>query len=297
MNALLAAHDLVAGFPDRPRVLDTVNLAIGRGTRLALLGANGSGKTTLLSCLAGSLKPTGGAVERDGAPIDWGRKGLREHRRHVQMVLQDPDDQLFSADVSQDVSFGPMNLGLEPDEVHARVREALTLLGADHLAERATHQLSYGERKRVATAGAVAMRPDVLMLDEPTAGLDPLGVHQMRDALDRLTDAGTTIVMATHDVALALDWADEVAIVCDATVHQGAPEALLSDADLVARSHLDTPWPLALAAALGLSARPRNLDEAVAALAPALGEFAAPHDAAASVPGSDDTTNTDEETR
>lgn len=202
-------------------MLDTVNLAIGRGTRLALLGANGSGKTTLLSCLAASLKPTGGAVERDGAPIDWGRKGLREHRRHVQMVLQDPDDQLFSADVSQDVSFGPMNLGLVLDEVHARVREALTLLGADHLAERATHQLSYGERKRVATAGAVAMRPDVLMLDEPTAGLDPLGVHQMRDALDRLTDAGTTIVMATHDVALALDWADEVAIVCDATVHQG----------------------------------------------------------------------------
>ncbi len=264
--ALLAARDIVAGFPDRPRVLDHVNLSVHHGARLALLGANGSGKTTLLNCLAGSLEPSAGQIERAGSPINWGRKGLREHRRHVQMVLQDPDDQLFSADVAQDVSFGPMNLGLPPDDVSVRVAEALELLGADQLAERATHQLSYGERKRVATAGAVAMRPEVLLLDEPTAGLDPLGVRQMRDALGRLTSSGTTIVMATHDVALALDWADEVAIVCDAHVQQGEPAMLLGNRELLTRSHLSMPWPLALAEALGVDGQPRNLAEAISCL-------------------------------
>ena len=266
MTALLQADHVVAGHPGRPRVLDDVTLHIERGTRLALLGANGSGKTTLMSVLAGSLEPASGRVLREGEPLDWSRKGLREHRRHVQMVLQDPDAQLFSADVAQDVSFGPMNLGLPVDEVRERVDQSLRLLGADHLAERATHHLSYGERKRVATAGAVAMHPDLLLLDEPTAGLDPAGVRQMREALDRLTAAGATILMATHDVALALDWADEAAVVCDAAVRQGPVDELLADSGLIARAHLEKPWTLALAAALGLDRRPRNLEQAIAML-------------------------------
>ncbi|WP_316670231.1 ATP-binding cassette domain-containing protein [uncultured Propionibacterium sp.] len=266
MTVLLQADRIVAGHPGRPRVLDGIGLRIEQGTRLALLGANGSGKTTLMSVLAGSLRPESGRVLRSGEPLEWSRKGLREHRRHVQMVLQDPDAQLFSADVAQDVSFGPMNLGLPVGQVRERVAESLRLLGADHLAERATHHLSYGERKRVATAGAVAMRPDLLLLDEPTAGLDPAGVRRMREALDRLAAAGTTILMATHDVALALDWADEAAVVCDAHVRQGPADELLADAGLVERAHLETPWPLALAAALGLPGRPRNLDQAIAML-------------------------------
>ena len=266
MSAVLETRGLDAGYPDHEKVLDGVDLTITTGTKLALLGANGSGKTTLMSVLSGSLKPTGGTVLRSGEAVDWSRSGLRAHRRCVQMVLQDPDSQLFSADVTQDVSFGPLNMGLDPQEVRARVEEALILLGADHLAERATHRLSYGERKRVATAGAVAMRPQVLLLDEPTAGLDPLGVHQMREALDRLTAVGTTIVMATHDVALALDWADEAAIVCDHRLYQGPVAELLSDRELIARAHLDMPWPLELALRLGLEGRPRNLDQVVEAL-------------------------------
>lgn len=264
MTALLHADHVTAGHPGRPRVLDDVSMTIESGMRLALLGANGSGKTTLMSVLSGSLAPGSGRVLRQGQPLEWSRKGLREHRRHVQMVLQDPDAQLFSADVTQDVSFGPMNLGLPVEEVRQRVHESLVLLGADHLAERATHHLSYGERKRVATAGAVAMRPELLLLDEPTAGLDPAGVRQMRAALDRLAEAGTTILMATHDVALALDWADETAVVCEAQVRQGPTEELLADPELVERAHLETPWPLALAAAIGSPRRPRNLEQAVA---------------------------------
>ena len=159
------------------------------------------------------------------------------------------------------MSFGPLNLGLDHDAVRARVAEALDLLGIAHLAERATHQLSYGERKRVATAGAVAMRPAHLLLDEPTAGLDAAGVADLTAALDRLTALGTTIAVATHDAGFALGWADEAAVVADGSVTQGPVAEVLDDAALLGRARLARPWPLALAARLGLAGRPRTLDE------------------------------------
>ncbi|MGY1746141.1 energy-coupling factor ABC transporter ATP-binding protein [Blastococcus sp. SYSU D00695] len=268
----LAADRLVVGYERGRRVLDGASLAVPAGRRLAVLGANGSGKTTLLRCLSGALEPTAGAVLLDGAPLRHTRRGLREHRQEVQLVLQDPDDQLFSASVAQDVSFGPLNLGLPEDAVRARVAEALALLAVDGLAARPTHQLSYGERKRVAIAGAVAMRPCVLLLDEPTAGLDPSAVAEALSALTRLQDSGTTVVMSTHDVDLALRWADEVAVVVDRRVVQGAPAAVLGDDALLARARLDRPWALTVGARLrelGLlpdGALPRDASELLAAL-------------------------------
>ena len=264
MSALLAAVYLVAGFHDHV-VLRDATLRIDAGRRIALLGANGSGKTTLLRCLSGALRPTAGRVCLRGAALGHDRASLRAHRRLVQLVLQDPDAQLFSADVTQDVSFGPLNLGLDDSAAWARVEEALDLLSITHLAERPTHQLSYGERKRVAIAGAVAMRPEVLLLDEPTAGLDPMGVGELLATLGRL-DA--TVVLATHDVDLALAWADEVAVVCDGSVTQGDP-ALLGDADLIGRARLRMPWQLELVARLGLPAAPapRTMDDVVSRVA------------------------------
>lgn len=262
---LLSAESVSARFDDHP-VLTGASIALGRGSRTALLGANGSGKTTLLRCLSGAHRPSQGRVLLEGSELRHDRKGLREHRRRVQLVLQDPDDQLFSADVAQDVSFGPMNLGLAEAEVRSRVAEALDLLAVTHLASRPTHQLSYGERKRVATAGAVAMRPEVLLLDEPTAGLDPAGVHEMLAALERLRASGTTVVLATHDVDLALAWADQAAVVADGQVRQGPVAELLDDAELLVRARLHRPWPLELAARLGLPGRPRHLDEMAALL-------------------------------
>nr|WP_211661152.1 ATP-binding cassette domain-containing protein [Modestobacter muralis] len=268
----LAAESLVAGYERGARVLDGATLTVPAGRRLALLGANGSGKTTLLRCLSGALEPTRGRVTLDGAELRHTRAGLRAHRQEVQLVLQDPDDQLFSASVAQDVSFGPMNLGLTEDEVRARVAEALDLLAVTHLAGRPTHQLSYGERKRVAIAGAVAMRPCVLLLDEPTAGLDPTAVGEALAALHRLQQADSTVVMSTHDVDLALRWADEVAVVVDGGVVQGAPDVVLGDDALLARARLDRPWALTVGArlqTLGLlpdGALPRDADALVAAL-------------------------------
>jgi cobalt/nickel transport system ATP-binding protein len=269
----LTAEGLVAGYERGRRVLDGAGLTVPAGRRLALLGANGSGKTTLLRCLSGALEPVAGTVTLDGERLRHTRRGLRAHRQEVQLVLQDPDDQLFSASVAQDVSFGPLNLGLPEDAVRARVAEALDLLGVTGLAGRPTHQLSYGERKRVAIAGAVAMRPCVLLLDEPTAGLDPTAVAEALRALERLRAAGSTVVMSTHDVDLALRWADEVAVVVDRTVVQGPPVELLADDALLARARLDRPWALVVGArlrALGLlpdGAPPRDADELLAALA------------------------------
>lgn len=263
---ILAAHDIVASYPGAQPVLKQACCELEVGTRLALLGANGSGKTTLLRCLSGAHKPDAGEILLAGSGLKHNKHGLRDHRRRVQLVLQDPDDQLFSADVTQDVAFGPLNLGLTEDEARARVDEALDLLGITHLADRPTHQLSYGERKRVTIAGAVAMRPDVLLLDEPTAGLDPAGVEDVRSALERLTARGTTIALATHDVDFALSWADEAAIVAAGRVHQGPITAMLSDTELVSQAHLRQPWQLELAIRLGLDSRPRTMDEIVSAL-------------------------------
>lgn len=265
---ILRAHGLTAGFHGRPAVLQGVEFALPAAGRLALLGANGSGKTTLLRCLSGAHRPSAGTVVRDGVPLDWSRSGRQEHRRHVQLVLQDPDDQLFSADVTADVSFGPLNLGLDAAAAAERVTEALTALSITHLAERPTHQLSYGERKRVALAGAVAMRPRVLLLDEPTAGLDPVGVHEVLAILERLNADGTALVLATHDVDLAGAWADEVAVVTGGRVRQGAALDVLNDLDTLTAAHLHRPWPLELAARLGLPGRPRDLDDVEALLNP-----------------------------
>lgn len=260
---VLAANAVDIGYPGH-LVLHGASLRVRKAARLAILGANGSGKTTLLRCLSGAHQVGRGTIEYAGQQLGYRRDDLRTHRRRVQLVLQDPDDQLFSADVSQDVSFGPMNMGLPVSEVAQRVEEALQLLGITHLGERATHQLSYGERKRVALAGAVAMRPEILLLDEPTAGLDPSGVAGMLGTLERLHHSQTTIVLATHDVDLALRWSEEVAVVVDGGVCQGPGVQLLSDGDLLRRAHLSRPWPLELAMRLGWSARPTSLDEVVA---------------------------------
>jgi len=159
-------------------------------------------------------------------------------------VFQEPDDQLFAASVQQDVSFGPLNLGLSEAQVRRRVEEALAAMGISDLAEAATHMLSSGQKKRAAIAGVLAMKPEVLILDEPTAGLDPRGV----DILESLYVAGTTIVISTHDVDLAYGWADEIAILTDGRMlAQGPPADVMQNEAEMQSAHLRVPWVLAFA--------------------------------------------------
>lgn len=244
-SALLALRGASYAYEDGPAVLSGLDFEAREGRALALLGRNGSGKTTLMRLLSGGLRPRDGQLTVGGRPVTYDRKGLTLLRTTVQLVVQDPDDQLFAASVSQDVSFGPLNLGLPDSEVRARVDEALTALGITALADRPTHLLSYGQRKRTAIAGAVAMRPRVLILDEPTAGLDPDGQERLLDTLGTLREGGTTVMMATHDVDLALRWADDAALLTPAGVRAGPAPAMLARRDLLREAGLRLPWGIA----------------------------------------------------
>ena len=251
MDAMrLAAAGVIAGFEGR-EVLRGLDLTVPAGSRVALLGANGSGKTTLLRTLAGAHRPSAGQVLLDGEPVRFDRAGLREHRRRVQLMLQDPDDQLFSADVRQDVSFGPLNLGLSEEQAAEATDAAIAAMGIEHLADRPTHQLSYGERKRAVIAGALAMNVDVLLLDEPTAGLDPAGVEALLQTLVQINERGTTLVFSTHEVDNALAFATHAAVMTEGKLRQVGLVELLSDAELLAAARLRQPILLQLSASLG----------------------------------------------
>jgi cobalt/nickel transport system ATP-binding protein len=273
-GVILEARGLTYAYPGGVAALDGLDLAVNRGRSLAILGPNGAGKTTLLLHLNGTLRPTGGEVLVDGAPAGHGRRELAAWRRRVALVLQEPDDQLFAATVAEDVSFGPLNLGLCEARARARVDAALTAMRIAELAERPTHMLSFGQKKRVALAGAVAMEPEVLLLDEPTAGLDAFGTTHLLAVLRRLAEAGTTLVFTTHDVDLAWGFADRVALFAHGRVARCGPAAeVLSDTAALAAARLKPP--LLLEMALALRARrmlpddgplPRTRDELMAGL-------------------------------
>jgi len=207
---LLEALSLSHRYADGSLGLDGCSLAIRRGSRNALLGANGSGKTTLLMHCNGLLQPSAGSLRFAGAPLDMSRAGLAALRRRVGLVFQNPDRQLFSASVVEDVSFGPLNLGLDEATVRGRVVEALAAVGMAEQANRPVHHLSFGQKKRVCIAGVLAMQPEVLLLDEPMAGLDAAMQHELLAVLDRLAGQGITIVLSTHDVDFAYRWADDI---------------------------------------------------------------------------------------
>lgn len=249
--SILAARGIGFRHPG-VQVLSGVDLEIFAGERLALLGANGSGKSTLLRLLAGAIRPTSGALEFDGSPYSHGRRGRNHLRQRVQLVLQDPDDQLFATSVAADVSYGPVNQGLPDEEIRARVEKAMAAAEVTDLADRVPHQLSYGQRKRVALAGALAMRPDVLLLDEPTAGLDPAATRKLLDTLGALHDQGVAVVMATHDVDVAWSFAARAAVLVDGGAVTGDAADVLLDPELVGRARLSLPWAPLAARALGL---------------------------------------------
>lgn len=255
MAAILTVEAIDYAWPGGVPALQGLSLEIERGRKLAILGPNGAGKTTLLLHLNGALKPQAGEIRLDGRPAGYDRRALSRWRSRVGLVLQEPDDQLFSANVYQDISFGPLNQGLAEAAARERVEEALRALHIEELAERATHMLSFGQKKRVALAGVLAMRPEVLILDEPTAGLDAHGVAQLMAVLEEQRRAGATLVFATHDVDLAYGWADTVAVFRDGRVlRQGEAVTVLSEPDLLRAAGLKTPLLLELALTLGRDA-------------------------------------------
>ncbi|MGN1044752.1 MAG: energy-coupling factor ABC transporter ATP-binding protein [Candidatus Methanomethylophilaceae archaeon] len=210
--------------------LDRVNVKIRKGMKTVILGANGAGKSTLFYHFNGIYRPCYGEVLFNGEPISYRKKALRSLRSRVSVVLQNPDDQIFGQTVESDVAYGPSNLGLPADEVRRRVDSALIMVGLEGLRNRDTMQLSYGQRKRLALAGALAMEPEVLVMDEPTAGLDPQMALEIMELAEQLHHNGTTVVLSTHDVDLAYAWADEIHVLRHGSlIYSGTSEGFYRD--------------------------------------------------------------------
>jgi len=230
-------------YPDGHMALDGIDLDVEPGERVALLGPNGAGKTTLMLHLNGVLTASAGAVEIGGTVL--ARNTLRDIRRRVGLVFQDPDDQLFMPTLAQDVAFGPANFGIEGDALQQRVRRALETVSMSQLADRSPAHMSGGQRRRAALATVLACEPEVLVLDEPSANLDPVARRELAETLTRL-DA--TMLIVTHDLPYAAQLCDR-AIIMDhgVIVADGAVAEVLSDAELLAAHRLELPWGFVVA--------------------------------------------------
>ena len=237
----IEAQDVSFAYPDGIKALADLSFRAMEGEFVAVLGANGSGKTTLLKLLMRLLHPLRGAVSL--GPVDVRNLQPGELYRRVGLVFQNPADQLFGASVEEDVTFGPRNLGLSEADVALRVEESLATVHALRLRNRPIHHLSYGEQKRVCLAGVLAMQPSVLLLDEPTAGLDPSSESQMIDLLVQLNrQHKATLIVATHCVDLLPVLADRIYVLTQGRVWQeGSPHQVLADPHRAAQAGLRIP--------------------------------------------------------
>ena len=241
-SIILEARDLWYRYPRGGEVIRGISFHIRRGEKIAIVGPNGAGKSTLLMMFNGMLRPDSGTMLYDGRPVPTDARSLRQLRKSVGFVLQNPDQQIVAPTVYQDVGFGPANLGLPADEVERVVARALRAVGLEGFERRPTHRLSGGEKKKVAIAGVLAMGPEVLVFDEPTNSLDPAASAEIMDLLDELNDRGTTIIVSTHDIELAYPWADRAILLVNGRILQeDVPEVAFGDPALVRQARLSTP--------------------------------------------------------
>jgi cobalt/nickel transport system ATP-binding protein len=233
---MIEARGLRFRYPNGVAALDGVDLSVRHGERVAVLGPNGAGKTTLMLHLNGLLAGEG---ELSVAGIDVARGDTRALRARVGLVFQDPDDQLFMPTVREDVAFGPLNLGATPAQAAARVEAALREVRMEHVADRAPHQLSLGQRRRVAIATVLAMDPALLVLDEPCASLDPRARRELLEMLDRLPQ---TLLVVTHDLPFAAELCERAVVLSGGRiVADGRCLDVLRDEDLLAAHDLELP--------------------------------------------------------
>ena len=246
-SILLEARDIRYRYPRGLEAISGISFHIRRKEKIALVGPNGAGKSTLLTMFNGMIRPDSGLMLFDNQPIGYDKVSLRTLRKRVGFVLQNPDRQIIAPTVYQDVAFGPTNLGYTEDEVKRVVTLALRHVGLEGFERRPPHQLSGGEKKRVAIAGVLAMDPDVLVLDEPTSGLDPSGSEDIMELLDELNHEGKTIIISTHDVELAYPWADRAILMLGGKILQeDIPEVAFGNPEYIRRAHLSLPTLLEL---------------------------------------------------
>lgn len=261
-------------YTDGTIALNDLSLKISKGKKIALLGNNGAGKSTLFQHLNGILQPTSGSIFFQNQPMKYNRKSLLALRSHIGIVFQDPDSQLFAGNVRQDISFGPLNLEWSTEKVNNMVEWAMSETEVTPLQHKPIHFLSLGQKKRVAIAGVLAMNPDVFILDEPTAGLDGYYSKQILQLLNTIHQLDKTIILSTHDVHFAYEWADEIIVMSDGEIiYHGNPYQIFEQEDLLLKAHLEKPWIFEIAQVLqnkkvisDLTDFPRNKEQLISYL-------------------------------
>ena len=231
-DIILKAENLYFSYDDeKTHSLNGLSLEIERGKKIAFMGANGSGKSTFFLCCNGINRPAKGRILLDGEPIQYTRQGLLNLRQKVGIVFQDPDNQLFSASVYQEISFGILNLGVAEEEAKKEVEQVIDYLEITPFRHKPTHALSGGQKKQVSIADILVMHPEIIILDEPAAALDPKHTQMVNQIVNRLTEQGITVLMSTHDVDYAYEWADQIFLFKDGQVKDRKVGAL-KQADL-----------------------------------------------------------------
>ena len=239
---MLEVKNIKYSYNENYQALKGVSLKVEKGEMVALLGKNGAGKSTLFLHLNGIYQPDEGQVFIDGEELKYDKKSLLKFRQKVGIVFQNPDDQIFAPTVEEDVAFGPLNLGLSMEEVQDRVEEALARVGMSGFEKTAPHHLSGGQKKRVAIAGILAMKPEIMVLDEPTAGLDPQGVVDLSKLLNELNDEGITILISTHEVDLVPNYASKVFVLVDGLlIGEGTPKEIFAKPEILEQANLKVP--------------------------------------------------------
>jgi cobalt/nickel transport system ATP-binding protein len=239
-DPIVSVKDLKFSYPAGVSAIKGVSLEIGQGERVAILGPNGSGKSTLILLIAGLLTPKSGDIAVFGQKTT--SKDFQKFRSRIGIVFQDPDDQLFTQSVIEDIEYGPKNLKLPEEDIKQRSQHVLDKMGIEHLKDRPPHRLSFGEKKKVSLATALVLKPELLILDEPTANLDLVSRRGLIDTLSELNKSGTTVIVSTHDVEALPELADRIIVISHGILHgEGETRKVLQDAELLKSSGLEPP--------------------------------------------------------
>lgn len=245
---IIEARDIDFTYMDGTRAIKNLSIKVPKNRKIAVVGNNGAGKTTLFLHFNGVHQSEKGEILFDGQKVNYkDKKQIKNLRKNIGIVFQNPDNQLFSGSVYQDVSFGPSNLGWTEDKIRAKLKEVMEQTGIWDLRDKPTHFLSYGQKKRVAIAGILSMEPKVVVLDEPTAGLDPIYTSQIMRLLDDVNKSGATVVLSSHNIDEAYAWAEYVFVMCQGKIiAEGLPEEVFRQEEILRRANLIKPWVLEL---------------------------------------------------